>query len=84
MKKKEYKTGDIIKIDKKEMDVIETFAAEKEQLNLMFDIISKKYHATEKNFWATIGDLYPGIKDFDLHVDWKKKEITLRYKSKEA
>lgn len=84
MKRKEYKTGDIIKIDKKEMDIIETFADEKERLNVMFAVISKKYYATEKNFWDTIRDLYPGIKDFDLYANWEKKEITLRHKIKEA
>lgn len=80
MKKKEYKTGDIIKIDKGKMDVIETFMDEKVRLDVMFVVISKKYQAAEKKFWDTIYDLYPEAKGFDLHANWEKKEITIRHK----
>lgn len=80
MEKKKYKIGDIIKIDKKEMDVIDTFVDEKVRLETMLTVISRKYQAVEKGFWDTIYDLYPEAKGFDLHANWEKKEITLRYK----
>ena len=84
MKKKEYKTGDIVKIDKKEMNVIETFTDEKARLDIMFAVISKRYHAAEKQFWGTIRDLYPEIKGFDLYINWEKEEIVLRRKLEET
>ena len=74
------KTGDVIEIGKKGMDVIETFTEEKARLDVMFNVLSGKTYDNEKKFWNTIHGLYPEAKDFDLHVNWEKKEITLRQK----
>lgn len=83
MEEKKYKTGDIIKIDKEKMEIIETFTNEKERLEIMFAVISKKYQIAARRFWDTLRDLYPGIKSFDLYANWGKKEITLRHKIEE-
>jgi len=76
------KTGDIIKIGKKEMDVIDTFIDEKEQLELMLSVLMRRQHSTERKFWDTIKGLYPETKGYNLHANWEKKEITLRGKVK--
>ena len=81
-KKKIYKTGDVLHIEKREMATMDTFHKELESFSLMFDVLAEKQRNHQRRFWDTIYDLYPEIKEFDLYMDWKKKEITLRSKKR--
>ena len=80
MKKKIYKTGDVIQIGQKEKATIETFRKESASLLIMFDVLAEKQRKNQERFWNTIYDLYPEAKGFDLYADWKKGRITLRGK----
>lgn len=79
-KKKIYKTGDVILIEKKEKATMDTFHKELESLSLMFDALAEKQRRHQERFWNTVYDLYPEIKGFDLHANWKEGKITLRGK----
>jgi len=78
VKTKEYKTGDIIKLGKKEMDVIGTLHEKRQELSLMFDMLADKEKNSQERLWNTIRGLYPGTEGFDLYANWKKREITIR------
>ena len=79
-KKKTYKTGDVIQIEKRENATMDTFYKEQNALALMFDVLAEKQRRHQMRFWGTIYDLYPEIKEFDLHINWKAGKITLRSK----
>ena len=83
MPKKEYKTGDVIKLNEKEIEVLATFTKEQNNLSVMFEMLAAKQSDCHKRFWDTIRGLYPGIKEFDLYGNWKKQEITLRGEKRE-
>jgi len=78
VKTKEYKTGDIIKLGKREMDIIETFREKQRNLSVMFDVLAGNERDYQERLWNTIRDLYPGVEKFDLYANWKKREITIR------
>lgn len=81
-KKKTYKTGDVIQIEKREKATMGTFHEEQGALTLMFDVLAEKQRRHQERFWNAVYDLYPEIKGFDFHVNWKEGKITLRGKNK--
>lgn len=76
-------TGDIVPVSEKNFKVLETFNQERKDLGAMFNTLAHRQRISDEGLWNTVRDLYPELKGFDLRINWKKKEITVRYKKRE-
>ena len=77
------KTGDVVQIMEKELEVLKTHNEEKKDIAFLLDAAATRGRLNEERFWNTVFDLYPEIKGFDIHISWKKKLITVRGKKEE-
>ena len=80
---KTMKTGDIITMKEKELAVLKTHNDERKDIGFLIQTTAAKGRLYEERFWTTVFDLYPEIKGFDIHINWKKKLITVRGKREE-
>lgn len=81
--KTQIQTGDIIPINEKNLKVLSTFDKETKALVIMLDVLTERQRSNHERLWDTVYGLYPELKEFNLHISWKKKEITVRYKNQE-
>lgn len=77
------KTGDVIDITESKLEILETHNDERKDIGFLIQVTATKGRLCEERFWNTVFDLYPEIKGFDIHVNWKKKLITVRGKREE-
>ena len=72
------KTGDVIKIEERELAILQSHFDEKgESMYLIKEAATIGKIATDK-FWKTLYGLYPEVKNFDININWKKKELIVR------
>lgn len=74
------KTGDVIHMGESQIAVLKTHNDEKKDIRFLIDAAAARGRLSEERFWNTVFDLYPEIKGFDIYINWKKKEITIRGK----
>ena len=79
---KEIKTGTIVNINEKNLEVLETHMQERKNLSWLIEEAATKGRLCTDNFWNTVYDLYPDLKGFDIHINWKEKFITVRGQKK--
>lgn len=77
-------TGDIIKLSEKDVRILRTHFDRKKDISGLIQRVAELERATADRFWNTVFGLYPSAKDFDIHIDWKEKELVIRGKKDEV
>lgn len=78
-KKKEFKTGDVIKLTPKQIKVVQTINTQLNIAKTAFNLASEKYHDIEDDLWLTIKEFYPEVIDnFTVSLLWGDFELVIR------
>lgn len=72
------KTGDTIQIKGKELSVLKTHFEERKSISWLIQEAADLGKIASARFWDTVYGLYPELKEFDIHINWKTKVITAR------
>ena len=78
MKKKDFKPGDIIKVNKKYHDELKNRFEEINALQVEIEKLSLSTYRKNKDIWEFLNELYPGLNSKRASYNKELNEITIK------
>lgn len=76
---KEIITGKLIQMTDTELETLKTYSGKRNQIRAILAELGAQLESNERKFWRAVRDLYPELHDYDIRIDWEKKQIRVRH-----
>ena len=62
-----------------QVETLKTYHEKRARLHLLINHLSADLQTNENNMWQAMRNLYPELRDFDVVVDWEKRQVRVRH-----
>ena len=72
-------TGKLITMTDEQVETLKTYHEKRSQLQILINHLAAQLEENETKMWLAVRGLYPELHDYDLVIDWEKRQLRVRH-----